>query len=957
MACSHPEGEICALCGSTLNAETVLSPSGAPRAERDSLPPGTAIGRYLVLEPLGQGGMGVIYRAHDPQLQRVVAIKVLRSHRAEDGSSGQLRLLREAQAMAQLAHPNVVPVYDSGPFGNGIFIAMELVQGTTLDVWGRQRRGWREVLRVFIEAGRGLEAAHAKGLIHRDFKPANVLLGADGRPRVSDFGLARATRSSSSSSAVELQEPISESTTSGAFSLDQPLTQAGALMGSPGYMAPEQYAGGETSEATDQFSFCVALYEALLGVKPFTGKSLPEVAQATVRGVLPPVPKGAEVPRWLLRVVEKGLASHPADRHASMTALLAALSADPSRRRRVWSAVAAGALVLVGSGVSIWWWTGRARACVGTEDVVARVWSRDARARAEQAFLATGVNFAKPSWLMTRDALDGWAKAWAHARTDACEATRVRGEQTERQLTLRAECLDRRLVEFQSLVESFSRADKEMVARSTSAVTQLTPLSACANVKQLEDRRAPPPQLAEVAAQLSNELARSRGMALAGRMNDARPQLETIAQRASQLKLPALEAEARESLGALLLLDRDFVAARLEHERGVRAAEVAADDATAARLLARMVSLVGWRLRKPEEGRTWAALASGILERAGGDVETEARIEEGLGDVEWQAGNRGEALAAYRRSLALFRQSGGDDTLDVARLHSSIGWVLTEQGELDLAGKELDTSRVIREQQLGTEHPALADTWNELATLAVERRDYAQAVRCAEQSVRVSEGLARRNEVALLALAEMQIAAGRASDAAGFMERGRRPELVANSPSTAVELSRAHTLYLVRRGRVKEALEEGHATLQEQERQLGAQHPEVTLMADSLAEATFASGSWAETVALTDRYLTMKGALTRVDSPRTGESLLRTAQALLMLKRPADALPRAERALSALQKGVLERSLRGEARRVLAEALRGTGGDAGRVAELLREAEEDATASGDAALLQRLEKR
>ncbi len=954
MPCSHPPEETCALCASVESAETVMSPSGAPRVMMESLPAGAVIGRYVVIEPLGQGGMGVIYRAHDPQLQRVVAIKVLRTSRGEDGSSGQVRLLREAQAMAQLAHPNVVPVYDSGPYGKGIFVAMELVPGTTLDEWMKKRRPWREVLPVFIAAGRGLEAAHAKGLIHRDFKPANVLLGTDGRPRVTDFGLARATKSSSSSASIELRAPISETTQSGPFSLDQPLTQAGALMGSPGYMAPEQYAGGATSEATDQFSFCVTLYEALLGVKPFTAKTLPELAQVTVRGVLPPIPRGALVPRWLIRVIEKGLASHPADRHASMSALLAALSADPHRRRRVLLGSVAGLCALLAAGSVGWWWTGRGRACVGADELVNRAWDRGAHARVEQAFLATDVNFAKPSWQMTREALDGWAKSWAQARTEACEATRVRGEQTERQLTLRTECLDRRLVEFEALVESFSRADREMVARSTSAVAQLMPLSACANVKQLEDRKAPPPQLAEVAAQLSKELAQSRGIALAGRVTEARPQLEGLAVRTSQLKLPALEAEVRESLGELLLLERDFAAARVEHEKGVRAAEIAADDATAARLLARMVSLVGWRLNRPEEGRTWAALASGILERAGGDVETEARIEEGLGDVEWQAGNRAESLAAYRRSLALYRQAVDEETLDVARLHSSVGWVLTEQGDFDAARKELEASRLIRERLLGPEHPALGDTWNELASLAAELREYGEAVRCEEKSRHVVEGMPRRYDVAEVSVAQMLIFAGRAGEATEIMERPREPSMKSSTPATWLEYGRMRILYLLGVGRLREALTEGRATLAEQERAFGTTQPEVTLTADALSEATSAAGLWRETVELTERFLAMKAKLGGSDTPRTGESLLRNAHALLMLKRPADAVSRAERALAAIEKGKPDPALRGEARRVLAEALRGAGGKEEVVAQLLEQARDDAQTSGDAALLKRL---
>ena len=285
MACSHTQSDECPLCAATLSGSGDTLLRGAEQGVVEgSLPPGAPIGRYLVLERLGQGGMGVLYTAHDPQLQRVVAIKVLRSRADKDASqtAGQARLLREAQAMAQLSHPNVVPVYDSGPYGSGIFIAMELVRGSTLDHWVKLKpRSWREVLAVFVMAGRGLEAAHAAGLVHRDFKPANVLVGEDGRPRVTDFGLARATRALTLPETTETPEAVMRS---GPITLDEPLTLAGSMMGSPGYMAPEQYVGAATTNATDQFAFCVSLYEALYGVRPFVAKTLPELELVTSRG-------------------------------------------------------------------------------------------------------------------------------------------------------------------------------------------------------------------------------------------------------------------------------------------------------------------------------------------------------------------------------------------------------------------------------------------------------------------------------------------------------------------------------------------------------------------------------------------------------------------------------------------------------------------------------------------------
>lgn len=972
MACAHTQSDHCPLCAPTLDApldQTVVplsGPDGSPAPE--SLQPGQQIGRYVITERLGAGGMGVLYRAHDPQLQRIVAIKVLRAAIASRSPAAQARLLREAQAMAQLAHPNVVPVYDSGPFGAGIFIAMELVEGTSLDLWMKEKHPWREVVRVFVEAGRGLEAAHAKGLIHRDFKPANVLLGDDGRPRVTDFGLARARRGTGSSSDVqhdddEVTEPFSSRPTPlpltqalSQSSLGQPLTQAGVMMGSPGYMAPEQYEGVETSEATDQFAFCVSLYEALYGQKLFVGDSLKELAEATYAGKVPVVAKSG-VPMWLHRIIVKGLAQQAKDRHPSMTALLAQLSHDPGRKQRLLAVGAAAVLVVAVVGGLAWKSNSRERACRGAEKVAEVVWNDAAKRRSEQAFLATGVPFAKASWVLTREALDGYVQRWTAARTEACEATRLRAEQTERQMLLRLECLDRRLTELNTLVGAFSQADVPMVSSAANATAQLSPIAECSNVKQLEDRRAPPPQLEARARELADSLARGRALIIAGKVDDARRLLSQVVKDTVELKLPTLEAASREAMGELHSLGREFIDARREFELAVRAAEVAGDDATAARVLSRMVSLVGWRMQRPEEGRTWAALASGIVERIGGDVATEARIEEGLGDAEWQDGDRAKALAAYRRSLELYVKATGPETLDAARLHSSAGWVLTEQGALDEARAELEASRTIRERMLGAEHPALADTWNELSTLALELRDYDEAIRCQETAVRLSQAAGSRLLAAEVSAAWAMALGGRSQAALDRCDRLREGIDHDQTPASWVEYGRVRVLAMTRLGRVKEALAEGRVTLAEQERKLGKLQPEVASMADILSETAFAAGLWQEAIDLAERYLAMKAALGGADAPRTGETLLRSATAHLALKRPLEAAPRAERALVAIEKGKLDRKLRGEARRVLAMSLLASGHEGERAELLLQQAKEDALAAGDAALLERIGQR
>lgn len=343
-----------------------------------------AIGRYRVDRLLGAGGMGVVYACYDSRLERRVAVKLLRGDRVQ----GELevageRLREEAKITARLAHPNVVTIYEVGDWEGGVYIAMELVDGPSLDVWMREvARPWREVLTMFFQAGRGLAAAHAAGLIHRDFKPANVLVGGT-RARVGDFGLARigsvavsghtpedrdvlSTDPGPGESAPSMpvdtsmppgptgggvladttpQERLLEtgsladvlSTVRGDDSLagvtlggDGPLTvpngvtSTGHFVGTPAYMAPEQFSGGTADPRTDQFAYCVALYEGLYGHRPFVGETASAIAEAVVAGKLRREGRN-RVPLWLRNIIIRGLEVEPERRHESIKSLLAAI--------------------------------------------------------------------------------------------------------------------------------------------------------------------------------------------------------------------------------------------------------------------------------------------------------------------------------------------------------------------------------------------------------------------------------------------------------------------------------------------------------------------------------------------------------------------------------------------------------------------------------------------------------
>ena len=323
------------------------------------------VGRYRVLGRIGSGGMGVVYRAHDPELARDVAVKVVNPETGAGHEHARARLVREARAMARLAHPNVIHVYDVGTVEDGVFIAMELVEGQSLAAWlAAEPRPWRQILELFVHAGRGLAAAHAAGVIHRDFKPHNVLVGTDGRVRVGDFGLAGGDAAGPTGPHGAVTEPIEPAPDEPAAldraSISGALTRTGMLLGTPKYMPPEQESGAPASARSDQFSFCVALYEALYGRPPYAGDSVSIYRHHVRHGDVLPPPEGSRVRAWVHAEIVRGLSVDPAERHPGMDALLDRLDdalEDPrtlQRRRRRLRLAGIGAIAAGVSALVVW---------------------------------------------------------------------------------------------------------------------------------------------------------------------------------------------------------------------------------------------------------------------------------------------------------------------------------------------------------------------------------------------------------------------------------------------------------------------------------------------------------------------------------------------------------------------------------------------------------------------------
>jgi eukaryotic-like serine/threonine-protein kinase len=670
----HTHLDRCGACqrlvGELARAESLESsgecPEGGP-----PLMPGARLDRYFILGQVGVGGMGTVYAAFDPALDRKVALKLLHpTSSATDSPEARRRwLLDEAQALARLSHPHVVTVYEARVVGERLFLALELAEGGTLEQWLRERRrAWREVLGVFLAAGEGLHAAHAAGLVHRDFKPANVLLRRDGRVQVTDFGLARPLGSPSARTAVG--------------------------GGTPAYMAPEQRAGGPVDARADQYSFCVALYEALHGQRP------PEPR----RGERPSLARERRVPGHLRRALERGLAPAVDQRFASMRELLAALKREPLAAWRA-PLLSTAALVLLGVGGVL----GSAREQPSPCRAGARrwegVWDTERRRAVREAL---GMDDA--TWRGVQESLDGYARAWVAHSTEACEATRVHGEQSEALLDARMHCLERRARDFQSLTELLARGG----ARADSAVEAVWRLPA------LESCAAPHAQAALQGLPVEGP-ARERAESIARRLS------ETRALRATGQHLPALEqallaraelerldhaptrAEVLLELGRLYLRLGQVERAEQTLLEAAWTAEAARYDRLVAEARISLVFVYGDMRLRPVAGAAFTREAQAAVARLGGDTELEATLEQRLGSILMEQKRCAEALPHIERARGLTERMSPPGSPPRIGMMMALGRGHQCKGELDAARALFQQALHLRERLLGPDNPLVAE--------------------------------------------------------------------------------------------------------------------------------------------------------------------------------------------------------------------------------------------------------
>jgi tetratricopeptide (TPR) repeat protein/predicted Ser/Thr protein kinase len=929
------------------------------------LPPGAApgraarrMGRYVLLEELGRGGMGAVYGAYDPELDRKVAIKVLAD---DDGDERRrARLLREAQALARLAHPNVVAVHDVGVLDGQIYVAMEHIHGESLRRWLAAPRPWRAIVDMFVEAGRGLAAAHAVGLVHRDFKPDNVMVGSDGRARVLDFGLAAlagAAEPAPPAAPASLEDrPLADADTvvsaattrdlpvSGTSLLSSRLTVDGARMGTLAYMSPEQFLAAPTTPATDQFSFCVALYEALFRQRPFVGDTAAEYAVAVASGELRPPPRGAAVPRWLWRTLERGLAVDPLQRFPDMPALLAELARDRGRARLLAAALAlalaaAVAVALLRPGASP-----EAR-CSGADAHLAGVWDDARRADLERAFAATGLAYAADTLARVRPRLDAWATGWTAAHAATCR-THARGELSDALFDRQMTCLKDQLRSVRARADVLARADAAAVEHAVQLVDELPPPSDCADPQRLFPERLVPadPQLAAAVAAQRELLAEVDAEYAAGHYKRAQELVTRLEASASPLGDRALLAEVLHYKGQIERGLGEIQAARAALLASLAAAVESAHGECELEDVIVLLGLAADENSDPKEAAVWAGLAAALVHRERAEqTNDEINRLRAMSQLAALQTDLPEAERLGRAAVALATEVAGPGSLRVAYAHSNLGRALRLAGKLDEAYLSYKTSRDIQLVEYGPNNPAVAPTFNNLAAVLEEQgrraeaeAEYRAALRIVETSLgpdATQLGYIHGNLTDLFAnqgrYAEAE-ASGRL--AVAVFEREFGPD----HPRTALALNNLGYV-LQSAQRHAEATLPYARSLAIYENTLGPDHTDTSFPLHGLALATLRTGDPARAEPMFRRALAISEKALGPDHRDGAYELIGLGQSLLAQRRAKEAIAPLERALALWSARESDHERAAEARFHLARALWDGGGDRARAR---REAEQ-----------------
>jgi tetratricopeptide (TPR) repeat protein len=625
---------------------------------RGELVRGAQLGKYVIGDLLGAGAMGRVYSAWEPELDRRVAIKMLRDERA--------RVVKEAQAMAKLSHPNVVTVHEVGETDDGVYVAMELVAGDNLRAWAKVARTWREVARVLVDVARGLAAVHAAGLVHRDVKPENVIVGDDGRARIGDFGLARADGVPAAG------------------------VEASAVAGTPAYMAPEVLRGGRADAASDQFGFGVMAYELVAGRRPWRGASWAELLRAIEAGAPEPL-RG--VPGWLDAAVRRCVATDPGKRFGAMSDV-AALIAARAGRRSPWVWMTAAGMAAVAASAATWLVVREpARAACTVDDTIGGVWTPRARG---------AVGAAAP-------AVERWAAEWRDQKLAACRA-----DEPPARIAARERCLDLRRSELATLV-SLANGSNDRILDGLAA---LPSPSECAFVDA--DPLPADPARATIAHEVAATLTTMRAQIAVGEPQPA---------AAAELVDKARRSEHAPTIAEALIVSADalhgagrFAEASAAARDAVAEAERGHADEIAARAWLTRESVAGDR-RDLESADDIGAVAAGAVARAGNPARLVATLARMRGLVAYERGQYESARTLLLDARARFVTLAGDKSVEVSAVESALGSVARAAGDLDEAERRHRAALAIDRALRAPTHPDIARDLHNIAGVLRLRGD------------------------------------------------------------------------------------------------------------------------------------------------------------------------------------------------------------------------------------------
>ena len=916
-------------------------PAAAPAEPppEEALALGTVIdGEYRIEGMLGAGGMGVVYRARDLRLDRAVAVKV---HR-EKGHAHE-RLAREATALARLAHPNVVGVFRVGRHEGRVYVAMELIEGGTLRRKGEALRPWRDTVRLYCAAGDGLAAAHAAGLVHRDFKPDNVLLGADGRPRVADFGLARAAgerggtvepSSIATAETVDTSQPPESAMSATAAGdedddagsaaddaggaaylrgvsdvrtpLDARLTVTGAWVGTPAYMAPEQIDGREVDARSDQFSFAVAVWESLHGKRPFAGDTTLALRAAIARQALVPGARN-DVPGWVDDVLRRALREDPDERWPSMTAILAALRHDPRARRRQ-VAVAAGALALAAGTAAIAWQVrggGGAPGprCDGGAAEIAAVWNAGTAGDVRARLTATALPYAPDVAARVTRSLDAYGAALAGGQDHACRA-RADGTWSAALADRAVVCLARRRRALTEAVGLLRTLDAAQLDDAQKLSDRLPPVAECLDPAAVEGQELPPsdPAQAAVYDQAVGAIAR------AAALNDlydprGREVADEAVALAARVGRPALIVEAANARAdAAYTAGDDDATARLEQVFfDARAAghEILANGAATRLVHAKMNE------GKDDEARSWIRHATaGTAARP--RPRERALIAYAAAVLDEREGKLDRAIAHLESARRAIVDGDGDESVlpDLLDLESGLLGAIGQHERSIAAGRQAVAHS---EAYFGANHPALVGRLTNLALSLSETGKHDEAVALMKRAITVCETGARcrRNmPTHLMNLGSVQTNASLYVESLATLARadeGLRAQGERGIPDRAL-VAAARGLSLDGLGRTDEALAALREAVVLVEESSGPEHPDTARILNDLGAALNNAGRFAESVPILERSLAIWAKV----APGEGHVAMPTLGlgiAQLGLGRARDAVATLTRAVTLLESG------------------------------------------------------